>query len=59
MKQLRILPIFCGVLFAPCLQASAADMWNEHTGRSDRVAIFHADADSPSALTARHTDAHA
>jgi len=49
MKQLRILVIFCGVLLAPSPQASEADMWSEHTGQSDRVAIFHADAASPSA----------
>lgn len=49
MKQLRILAIFCGVLFAPCPQASEADIRSEHTGQSDRVAIFHADAASASA----------
>jgi two-component system sensor histidine kinase EvgS len=59
MKQLRILAIFCGVLFAPCLQASLADTRSEHTGQSDQVTIFQADADSPSAIAARHADAHA
>lgn len=59
MKQLRILVIFCGVLFAPCLQASLADTRSEHTGQSDRATIFHADADSPSAIAVRHADAHA
>jgi len=56
MKQLRILVIFCGVLLAPCLQASVADTRSEHTGQSDRVTIFHADAVLPSAITARYAD---
>jgi two-component system, NarL family, sensor histidine kinase EvgS len=51
MKQLRILAIFCGVLFAPCPQASEADTRSEQPGQSDGVAIFHADAASPSAGT--------
>jgi two-component system, NarL family, sensor histidine kinase EvgS len=59
MKQLRILAIFCGVLFAPRLQASEADTWSEHTGQSGHVTIFHADADSPSATAVRHADAPA
>src|ERR1700754_3504221 len=58
MKQLRILAIFCGVLLASCLQASDADTRSEHTGQSDRVAIFHAEADSPSAIASRDAGVH-
>ncbi len=47
MKQLRILAIFCGILFASYRQASAADMLREGTGQHERVAIFHTDVDSP------------
>lgn len=59
MTQLRILAIFCGVLFAPCAQAGVADTRNERTGQSDHVANLHADADSPSAITATHAGARA
>lgn len=52
MKQLRILVIICGVLFAQQPQASAADTSREDIGQQERGAIFHADAVSPSAVTA-------
>jgi hypothetical protein len=52
MKQLRILAHYlrCFVRFVP--QASAADMLREHTGQHERVAIFHADADSTASAAA-------